>query len=314
MIWDFGESYLWSRWNFMYVHNRQYWLEILKLLALLYNIPIHIFSFYAVKIKCGMINWKFTATTITFYYSIASSYIILLPHLIFKGFLLRYHFLSFLRLKTKSDKYKFVQVQAFLWFITKAVHSTATHHCKYVSCSYCQKNWIVIKSNRAFKLLCLFSTYLLFSFLLLIQILPDIRNESAALKEMPKGYLEYLRRVEPYLRNQSEDCLYLNVYSSIGNQQSIHLLLNYDLIINITIHIFFMCLKTFPIQNCFFSPLLLMHLSCLLECAFNHVYIRISTWNTINKLKKTLFAHLSLVYQQKAMIVNAAKRRYCSAR
>ncbi|ODN01298.1 Neuroligin-1 [Orchesella cincta] len=48
------------------------------------------------------------------------------------------------------------------------------------------------------------------------QILPDIRNESAALKEMPKGYLEYLRRVEPYLRNQSEDCLYLNIFSPIG--------------------------------------------------------------------------------------------------
>lgn len=49
-----------------------------------------------------------------------------------------------------------------------------------------------------------------------MQILPDIRNESAALKEMPKGYLEYLRRVEPYLRNQSEDCLYLNVWSVAG--------------------------------------------------------------------------------------------------
>ncbi|OXA46621.1 Neuroligin-4, X-linked [Folsomia candida] len=47
-------------------------------------------------------------------------------------------------------------------------------------------------------------------------IFPDIRNESAALREMPKGYLEYLRRVEPYLRNQSEDCLYLNIFSPIG--------------------------------------------------------------------------------------------------
>lgn len=48
------------------------------------------------------------------------------------------------------------------------------------------------------------------------QIFPDIRNESAALKEMPKGYLEYLRRIEPYLRNQSEDCLYLNIFAPIG--------------------------------------------------------------------------------------------------
>lgn len=47
-------------------------------------------------------------------------------------------------------------------------------------------------------------------------MMPDIRNESAALKEMPRGYLEYLKKVEPYLRNQSEDCLYLNIYSPIG--------------------------------------------------------------------------------------------------
>ncbi|KAL7035915.1 hypothetical protein ACKWTF_008621 [Chironomus riparius] len=32
---------------------------------------------------------------------------------------------------------------------------------------------------------------------------------------MPKGRLEYLRRLLPYLQNQSEDCLYLNIYASI---------------------------------------------------------------------------------------------------
>ncbi|KAK9674843.1 Carboxylesterase family [Popillia japonica] len=45
------------------------------------------------------------------------------------------------------------------------------------------------------------------------QRLPDIFNETAALKRMPKGRLEYLKRLLPYLRNQSEDCLYLNIYA-----------------------------------------------------------------------------------------------------
>ncbi|KAL1140298.1 hypothetical protein AAG570_000230 [Ranatra chinensis] len=45
------------------------------------------------------------------------------------------------------------------------------------------------------------------------QRLPDIRNETAALKTMPRGRLEYLKRLLPYLSNQSEDCLYLNIYA-----------------------------------------------------------------------------------------------------
>ncbi|KAJ8926181.1 hypothetical protein NQ314_021470 [Rhamnusium bicolor] len=45
------------------------------------------------------------------------------------------------------------------------------------------------------------------------QKLPDISNETAALEKMPKGRLEYLRRLLPYLQNQSEDCLYLNIYT-----------------------------------------------------------------------------------------------------
>lgn len=44
------------------------------------------------------------------------------------------------------------------------------------------------------------------------QVLPNIRNETEALKMMPRGRLTYLRRLLPHLRNQSEDCLYLNVY------------------------------------------------------------------------------------------------------
>ena len=42
---------------------------------------------------------------------------------------------------------------------------------------------------------------------------PDIHNETEALKRMPRGRLEYLQRLLPFLHKQSEDCLYLNIYS-----------------------------------------------------------------------------------------------------
>lgn len=45
------------------------------------------------------------------------------------------------------------------------------------------------------------------------QRLPDISNETLALKKMPKGRLEYLKRLLPHLQTQSEDCLYLNIYA-----------------------------------------------------------------------------------------------------
>lgn len=45
------------------------------------------------------------------------------------------------------------------------------------------------------------------------QRLPDIRNMTEALKTMSMGRYLHLRRLIPYLRNQSEDCLYLNIYS-----------------------------------------------------------------------------------------------------
>ena len=47
------------------------------------------------------------------------------------------------------------------------------------------------------------------------QNLPDIRNETLALQRMSKGRLDYLRRLLSYLQDQSEDCLYLNVYAPI---------------------------------------------------------------------------------------------------
>lgn len=47
------------------------------------------------------------------------------------------------------------------------------------------------------------------------QRLPSIQNETAALEKMPKGRLEYLKRLLPFLQNQSEDCLYLNVFAPV---------------------------------------------------------------------------------------------------
>lgn len=39
------------------------------------------------------------------------------------------------------------------------------------------------------------------------QKLPELSDK------IPKGRLEYLKRLLPYLQNQSEDCLYLNIYA-----------------------------------------------------------------------------------------------------
>ncbi|XP_041974133.1 neuroligin-4, X-linked-like [Aricia agestis] len=47
------------------------------------------------------------------------------------------------------------------------------------------------------------------------QKLPDISNETLTLERMPKGRLEYLRRLLPRLKNQSEDCLYMNIYTPV---------------------------------------------------------------------------------------------------
>lgn len=45
------------------------------------------------------------------------------------------------------------------------------------------------------------------------QWLPNTANETEALRRMPRGRLEQLKRLLPHLRNQSEDCLYLNIYA-----------------------------------------------------------------------------------------------------
>ncbi|KAG8194052.1 hypothetical protein JTE90_003002 [Oedothorax gibbosus] len=44
------------------------------------------------------------------------------------------------------------------------------------------------------------------------QKLPDVSNETEALLRMPLGRYRYLKRLLPHLSNQSEDCLYLNIY------------------------------------------------------------------------------------------------------
>ncbi|GBN15076.1 Neuroligin 4-like [Araneus ventricosus] len=55
------------------------------------------------------------------------------------------------------------------------------------------------------------------------QKLPDISNETEALKRMPAGRLDYLKRLLPFLTNQSEDCLYLNIYAPASGKPFIRL-------------------------------------------------------------------------------------------
>ncbi|XP_059049528.1 neuroligin-4, Y-linked-like isoform X1 [Achroia grisella] len=47
------------------------------------------------------------------------------------------------------------------------------------------------------------------------QKLPDLNDERTILEKMPKGRLEYMKRLMPYLKNQSEDCLYLNIFAPL---------------------------------------------------------------------------------------------------
>lgn len=50
------------------------------------------------------------------------------------------------------------------------------------------------------------------------QKLPEVGNETEALKRMPAGRLDYLKRLLPFLKNQSEDCLYLNIYAPANGE------------------------------------------------------------------------------------------------
>ena len=50
------------------------------------------------------------------------------------------------------------------------------------------------------------------------QKLPDVSDRREALKRMPEGRYDYLQRLLPMLRNQSEDCLYLNIYVPMNSE------------------------------------------------------------------------------------------------
>ncbi|XP_076053434.1 carboxylesterase 4A-like [Oratosquilla oratoria] len=47
------------------------------------------------------------------------------------------------------------------------------------------------------------------------QLLPEVENESVALKSMPKSRVQFIKKVAPLLANQSEDCLTLTIYTPI---------------------------------------------------------------------------------------------------
>ena len=86
------------------------------------------------------------------------------------------------------------------------------------------------------------------------QTLPNIDNETEALQHMPKGRLEYLKRLLPYLQVQSEDCLYLNIYSPYQGKQfsaeSLICSINFSLRFNVFL---FYCFGKLILKNIVFS-------------------------------------------------------------
>lgn len=53
------------------------------------------------------------------------------------------------------------------------------------------------------------------------QVLPRLENETEALRTMPRGQLNVLKRLIPLLKNQSEDCLYLNIYVPLSGNKNL---------------------------------------------------------------------------------------------
>jgi len=54
------------------------------------------------------------------------------------------------------------------------------------------------------------------------QHFPQVANETEALKMMSKTRRDYLLSIEPLLRNQSEDCLHLNIYAPFQGKNFSH--------------------------------------------------------------------------------------------
>ena len=50
------------------------------------------------------------------------------------------------------------------------------------------------------------------------QAFPDISNASVSITKMPLRRLQYLRKIQPKLTHESEDCLYLNIYVPKGGK------------------------------------------------------------------------------------------------
>nr|XP_024217611.1 neuroligin 4-like [Halyomorpha halys] len=50
---------------------------------------------------------------------------------------------------------------------------------------------------------------------------PHVGNLTEALLELPRGRVAYLEKLLPLLANQSEDCLYLNIYVPRGGESHI---------------------------------------------------------------------------------------------
>ncbi|RWS13052.1 neuroligin-4: Y-linked-like protein [Dinothrombium tinctorium] len=54
------------------------------------------------------------------------------------------------------------------------------------------------------------------------QKIPESGGKSNAENQLPEGRVAYLKRIIPFLRNQSEDCLYLNIYSPFSQGKYAH--------------------------------------------------------------------------------------------